>query len=259
MLIKNLFGGLMCLIIFPFVDFKAFDAGFLFWVGVNVLLFFVGNFFYYKALQVEEISKINIYWSFIPFFTFIIAWFLLGEKLSIQQIIAMGFLITGAVIAGLNIKNSAIKLSKGFWLMAIACFAYALSAVIIRFLTEDNSYMLVLFWSGVFFSIFPAIPFLSKKMRRGFSADFKDPKICLFVFVFALFDTFALILNYFSVSKGPVALVYSMEGFQIIFVFIMTAFIAYFTKIDLQENFETKNVFVKIVALFTMIIGINLL
>lgn len=259
MFIKTLFGGFMSLLIFPFIDLAEFNVIFLFWVGLNTVLFFIGNYFYIKAVQVEEISKINIYWSFIPFFSFIIAWIAIGEKLNTQQIIAMIFLITGAIIAGINIKDSRIKFSKGFILMALSCLAYSLSAVVIRFVTENHSFISIFFWSGLWFTILSILPFLSKKIRSGFSHDFKDYRICLVVLGFVFLDAIALLLNYFSVSKGPVALVYSMEGFQIIFVFVLTGLIAYFTKINLHENFEKKNIVVKIIALCSMLIGINLL
>ncbi|MFH1187591.1 MAG: hypothetical protein V1688_01880, partial [bacterium] len=71
-----------------------------------------------------------------------------------------------------------------------------------------------------------------------------------------------LVATFFStwaLSLGIAALVFAMEGFQVIFVFSITALISFFNPKILKEDLSFKNTLLKLIALVCMVAGIAIL
>ncbi|HRY63657.1 MAG TPA: hypothetical protein P5267_03600, partial [Patescibacteria group bacterium] len=58
-----------------------------------------------------------------------------------------------------------------------------------------------------------------------------------------------------GISLGPVALVSSLTGVQVIFVFIMTIFLSLKAPKILKEELNKENLWLKIVALILVVTG----
>jgi len=77
-------------------------------IAVNTLL---GYILYNQAIIHLTAIKINVILNLAPFFTAIIAWFLLGERISPQQVIAMLVIFAGTLLVQLK-NNQTVKIKE---------------------------------------------------------------------------------------------------------------------------------------------------
>ena len=75
-------GCLVSLLFFPLVTFDWIAWPLMMGAVLAGIGFILGTLFYIKAIQIEETSRINVLWVFIPIFDFVFGWLLLGEKLA---------------------------------------------------------------------------------------------------------------------------------------------------------------------------------
>lgn len=148
-------------------DLKPLIIGFI----VMIALYAFGNVFVFKALKIMEASRLTIIFSSRAFFTFLASYLVLGEMLTIKQIIG-ALLIVGGVIL-VNIKSAKLNFDKReiVALLASACFGFAVS---------NDSFMLKTFniYPYVFLAfVTPALftlafnPYILKKMTVFFNKD----------------------------------------------------------------------------------------
>lgn len=256
-LVTTVFEAAFTLLLIPFVNFSLPSGVNLAWLAFDAILFILGNLLYIMALQKEDVTRINILWNLIPVFSLGIAWFTIGEKLDGKEILALILLTTGALLASIHARGKMIRFSKAFWLMVLSCLIFAASAVVVKHVTATETYLNTLIWSMIFMGSMSLLPFLSRRARKASTVDFKNLKKLYPAYVLvSLIFLSGMFFNYFAVSLGPVSLVYAMEGFQVLFVFIITIALSLFTKINLQEELDRKNILLKLSALFVMFCGL---
>lgn len=248
------------LLLIPFMEVSVPSTEIMLWLSLNGILFLAGNLLYIKAVQIEDVTRINILWNLIPVFSLIIAWFTINEKLGGKELLALSLLTGGALLASVHIKGKGIRFSKAFWLMTLSCLVFASSAVVIKHVTATETYLNTLLWSMIIMGIMSVIPFASRNYRKASADDIKNLKKLwpIYILVSVIFMS-GMFFNYFAVSEGPVSLVYAMEGFQVLFVFLITLGLSLFTTINLKEELDRKNILLKAAALFIMICGLGVL
>lgn len=259
-LMTTLIEAPIVLLLIPFMDVSIPSGEILLWLVLDGILFIGGNLLYIKAVQIEDVTRINILWNLIPVFSLIIAWFTINERLGGNELLALGLLTGGALLASVHVKGKGIRFSEAFWLMTLSCLVFAASAVVIKHVTATETYLNTLLWSMIIMGIMSALPFLSSAYRKASAHDIKNLKNLWPIYILVSFIFMSgMFFNYFAVSEGPVSLVYAMEGFQVLFVFVITLALALFTKINLKEELDRRNVLLKVVALFIMICGLGVL
>lgn len=253
------FLGVLTAVLIPFVDFVIPTGIILFWVILGSALHLYAALPYFKALQIEEVTRINIWWQMIPIFSFVIAWFGLDEKFNLNLIIAFIILVIGGIVASLHFRKGEVKFSKAFWLMVISCAGYAVYAVIFRYTTQFIPFISAFIWMSVLMGVFALTLLISKNFRSAFKDETKkltDKKLLSTVLGVSVFDNLGALFNIWALSLGPVALVFAMEGWQILFVFALALGISAYKPHILKEELDKKNLILKFTALVLMIIGI---
>lgn len=253
--------GIIAILMIPFIDFALPEKVTFLWILLASAFYFFGGFPYLKAMQQEDVTRVNIWWSFVPIFSLVIGWFAIDEQIYGQQLIAFIVLIAGALLASIHVKKGAIRFSKALVLMIIACIAYASYGVILRYITQDYSFLNAFVWTHIFMFGFAVLSLAVGPFRKAFKREFDkvDFRLGTLIFSISVADHLGILLNIWALSLGPVALVFAMEGFQAVFVFLMAFGLSAFSKIDLKEEINKKNVILKLAALVLMISGIVLL
>jgi len=250
--------GLFSLLLIPFVDFYVPESKYLFWLILAGCFYFFGGLPYVRALKLEDITRINIWWNLIPFFSFIIAWISINEHLSQKQFVAFIILFAGSVLASIKIKNRNILFSKVIGLMIVATLFYSGYAVILRYLGQFLPFMLIFIWVSIIMIICTLFLFLSKSFRQDFRSDLRQMKggVANGVISVALLDKIGSLFNIWALSLGPVSLIFALEGSQTLFVFLLVAFLSYFFPKILKEDIDKYNLLIKFGALILIIIGV---
>jgi drug/metabolite transporter (DMT)-like permease len=253
--------GIVAIVFIPFVDFHIPNLHQLLWVVLAAIMEYFSAFPYVKAIQMEDVTRINLWWVMIPLFCLIFGYLFIGESLTNQQFIAFALLLAGTILASIKFQRNLLKFSKAFWLAVLSCFGWAIYAIIFRYLTHEMEFINIYLCTHILGFIFGIIMLCFRKIRQANNIEMKNLtlKTGLIVFGVAQFGMIGTLLNAWALSLGKVALVYSMEGFQIIFVFFLTVIFAIFTKINLHEEMDIKNLILKALATIINVCGIIML
>ena len=231
------------------------------WIVLAGVCYFVGCSFYIKAMQIEEVTRINIWWNLIPIFNLILGWSLIGETLNFREIVAFIILFVAALIASVHSQRAKLSVSKGFILMLLACFFISVTDIITKYVSQFIPFSLIFIFLSLTLTVSSFSYFFSHRFRNDFKMERKKLKwgLVLLVIGITVLSKVGLAFKVWALSLGPVALVASMEGFQAVFVFIIVGVLTFFVPRIVQEEFDRKNLFLKLAALVLMLGGIAVL
>ena len=253
--------GIVTLLLIPFVDFYVPEPRFLLWIALAGALWFFGGLPYIRAVQIEEVTRINIWWNLIPVFALLIEFFVVGKRFAAFELLAFAILVSGAFLASLHAGKRTIVLSKAFPLMIVSTAAFAAYAVIFSDVLQSAPFVVAFIWvhSMAFVSSFSLLAFRS--VRRDFLTELRalTAGMRVAVFVQALLDSTGVFFSQWALSLASAALVFSLEGSQVIFVFTMASLISVFAPKFLKEELDFRNVMLKFAAIALMVIGVGLL
>ncbi|OHA15315.1 MAG: hypothetical protein A3G52_00970 [Candidatus Taylorbacteria bacterium RIFCSPLOWO2_12_FULL_43_20] len=214
--------------------------------------------FYLYALKEDETSVVIPLFQIIPIFSFILAFIILGETLTVRQIIGSILIICGSIFIAMDIgKKFALK-GRVLGLMVGSSFLFALYETIFKFVAVDEGFIVSSFWEytglfivGVFFFTFV------KNYRRQFIGLIKLRPIFMLSYNTAseILTVAGNLLTNFAILLAPVTLVLSVANLQPMFVFILGILITLFLPKIAREKISRTVIFQKIISLVIIICG----
>lgn len=260
-----LFSSLFSLVVLPIV---AYSAPATFWhisFAKVVYLLIVGGinatafYLYLKALNEEEASVVIPLLQMIPIFGYMLAYPLLGEVLTSQQILYALIVILGISILSLEFENHKVKLrTKVFILVAASSFLFALHDVLFKLVTVESNFLTSAFWQFAGLgSVGIVIFIINKKERAAFNALFTRTQHKGLILNIASETLYCAgnIANSFATMLAPVALVLVVSSYQPLFVFIIGTLLTVFIPLVSSEKLSRAHLFQKISAISIIIIG----
>ena len=117
-------------------------------IAVSGILYMGAIYFYLQALQTEEASTIAPFFQAAGVFGLILGYFVLGEKISLPQIIGVLLIIAGSVLLSLRFGQSTSHVKTHLVLLMLACaLAIALSSLIFKFFAVRDEFWTTTFWN----------------------------------------------------------------------------------------------------------------
>jgi len=235
----------------------------------TVLLMFSGGvlwtlpmYFYYKAIEKEDPSRIALLLQLVPLFTLLIAFFALSERLTGGQGAAFVFLIAGGIFASLKRFEGAWRISSAFLLIALACFFWASSDVIFKKFEpgfpDFLSAFAVYYMGGFLLSFF--IFFIP----RGYVTVLKRftglPLRAWFLIAATVTAGVCGSLSFaYALTLGKASLTAVMMGAQPLFVLGLGAILSLFIKEIRKEDMSGQALILKGVSFALILIGLMFL
>ena len=210
---------------------------------------------YLHALEKEDASVITALFQLIPVFGYFLGLIFLGERLTPVQIIASFLIIVGAVVISLDISGSMNLKVKPFLLMALSAFMIAVNALIFKIIAVEENFWGTAFWEYVGAFTFGLLLFLFVRLyRKQFVETVRRGKGMIFSLnIFAeLLNVCAKLLANFASLLAPLALVWVVNGFQPMLVFVYGLLLTLFIPQWGKEKIERK-VLVQKIASITLI------
>jgi len=244
-------------VLIPFVDFFVPSGASLVWLMAAGILWAFSGMPYIKAMQIEEPSRINMYWSLIPVFILLFSTLFLGERFTHVQLFAFVLLVFGSVIASVHAKGKGLSFSRAAKLMIIATLGFSIQITIMDYVFATVPFLVGFIWFSLFGAVAASVIALSPWIRSEYVRELKRMsgivKIGLPTVV--LIDLSGTALSQLAISLGPAALVLAFEGSQILFVFLISTFLSLFYPHIIKEDLDKRNVFLKLTALIFVIAG----
>ena len=224
------------------------------WAFIAGTLYILTNIFYYKAINLEEVSRVIPLFQTAPLFVSIFAAFFIGEIFSISTYIGIMLLVIGAII--ISSKNSlSLKFKKPFWFMMLASFSWASMMVITKSLLNFADFWTIFSYSriGTIFVLIPIFYFNFSDVLLAIKE--KGKKIILYVSIPEFLSIAALLLITLATSVGYVTLINAIGSFQPFFVLIIAVILSKFYPKIIKEAIDKKTIFKKFFAILLMIVG----
>lgn len=219
----------------------------------------IGLIFYYAALNRDDPSNIIPLFQLIPITTYIISFLVLGETLTIKQILAGLLIISGALLLSLDLGNKMINLKKqGLFLMIASCSIASVEIVTLKYVALQESFWVTIFWSYVGTGVIGLIAFIFiKKYQTDIIQVVKSNSIgILSINAFnEIINLVAYLAFMYATLRANTTLVTLVNGFQPFFVFIMGIILTLFFPRFGKESLLKKHLFQKIISIVIIFIG----
>ena len=169
------FTAFIGVLILPFIwifepDVTSPDAASIAVIMLSGILYMGGMLFYLQALQSEEASVVAPFFQASPLFGYVLAYLVLGEKLTSTQMTGGALIIAGALIVSIRFgQGSALKLRLAV-LMLTCGFVLALASLIFKIFAVKVTFWTTTFWMFVGEAIFGTALLMIPSYRRQFVA-----------------------------------------------------------------------------------------
>lgn len=144
-------------------------------IAASGILYMGAIYFYLQALQVEEASTVAPFFQAAGIFGLILGYFVLGEKLSLLQIMGVLLIIAGSILLSLRFGQDAGRVKTRLVVLMLACaLAIALSSLIFKFFAVRDEFWTTTFWNFAGQALFGIFLMLVAANRSQFIKMMRD-------------------------------------------------------------------------------------
>lgn len=226
------------------------------WMFLAGIIWTLPFILYYKALKLEEPSRVILILQTMPVFVLIFAAILIGEKLSLNQMVAFALILSGGMIAAIIKTDKKWHLSKALLMALFAAVLWGLSDVIFKASAVYFSNFYSAFAVNILGASLPTLIIFLLPKREKFFTDFRALKAKWWILfaVSSLVGTLGSISFSYALTLGPAALTSVICGLQPFFALILGRILSKFFKEIPKESLSKSDIIVKLTS-FTIILG----
>ncbi|MDP2692599.1 MAG: DMT family transporter [bacterium] len=223
--------------------------------GLALWALFVGL----KKGETSHISPFN--GAFVTIFTYLVANYFLGEKLSDIQIVGLVILVFSSLLLSFEKSRKFSGFHVGFLWAGLSGLLFAISHVSAKYLYEIYPFFTAFVWTrafiglvGLFTLLFPSVRDSFKKTKNKKEKK-KKKNTVIIVVTDKVLAVLAVILIQYAAAVGPVAPVFALSGVQFVFIFIMVYLLTKFAPKLFKEYFTKKEIAVEVIAILLVMLG----
>lgn len=252
------FIGLIILFLsgFPILDLK--DLFLILLAGV-LLDFYILP--YYKALKLDDTSRVVPLFQFIPIFGLILSFIFLDETVGMRQLVGIIVVVIGGFLLSTERSaTSVLKPRKSLWYMLLSALLYAVVGIIFRFVVRSKDFWSTLGWEYVGIGLGALILFLLTSKRSKIPREIKRIKSILGLIT--INDGFAIVAQIsesYAFSLVAVPLVNSVGGTQPLFLLIYGLILTKLFPKVIKEDIGKSTVGIKLISALITLIGLYLI
>ncbi len=256
-------GGLVVFLI-PFITFSLPSNIALVWIILEAIVFILGVYFIFSALEKFEVSKVIPTVGVLqPVLIFILTWIFFGPQI-IKGIHFLAFLIL--LLGGFFISmEKTFKISAEYLKLTIlASLMFSLDHIFLKLVFLNQPFLQGLIWTRLFIVLFVLIFLFGKEFRKQIFVKkvvLNKKTAGLFLFTQSA-GGIAVFLQSFAISLVPItylSIVNALKGIQYVFLFLITLFFSFLFPKILKEEISKKIIIQKTIAISFIIFGLVLL
>ncbi len=215
---------------------------------------------YYKALQNDDTSVIVSLFSLEKLFVPILAFLIVGEKLSYIQYLGFFIIIFSGAVLTLNNHKKKFMFNKSLYYMSLVSIILAFEGVIYKYIFNNVDWVTGFTWAVVASFILTLPMLLVKISREKIFLQWSSFKNKFHLFTLEELFTFSGTgFSTFATSLAPVTIVKAIDSFQPFFVLLCAIIFARFYPTVFKERIDSKTIIKKTLLFIVMIIGVVLI
>ena len=237
------------------------DIGSVAFIVVSGILYMSAMLLYLRALQSEEASVVAPFFQSAPLFGYVLAYLVLGETLSAQQMAGGVMIIFGTLIVsirfGRNVRIFRLRLAL---LMLAFGFVAALSGLIFKFFALRLTFWTTTFWMFVGEAIFGAAMLAFASYRRQLVAVLRPNAGALLTVSGSneLINLGGTVGYRYALMFAPLSIVQAIGSTTTLFVFAFGVALSIFFPRFARETLSVRELAQKAVAAVLVAIGVAL-
>lgn len=233
-------------------------------ISINGFFYVLAVLPYFYALTKDETSVSAALFQMIPIFSYILAYFVLGETLRTSQLLGGLVIITGAILITLDLTDhKKIKFKKEiFGLMALSCLLFAINFLFFKFFAIQYNFWVTSFWEYIGFAVFASLLLVFvTPYRKQFVEVLKKNSLAVICIngINEVLNIVAKVSFNLASLLTPITLIWIVDGLQPFFIFLygvlLTVLFPHISKEDISKKILTQ----KIVAILVMFVGVYLI
>jgi transporter family protein len=204
---------------FPVLPFR--DVAIVMFTGV---LTAIGALLYYRALSLEDTSKIIVLIQIQPVMVLILSFLLLHETISAIQFVGFVIILGAAIALSVRRGMGGIQVSNVLGMLLIVNFVWSLSVVLFKLIADVDHFEYLLSYESWGFALGGLLIFLFVPLvRNAFRESLRviPPRTLVIIAVNETIFLCAKLLTLAAVALGPTALVSVLGGTQVLFGILM--------------------------------------
>jgi len=212
---------------------------------------------YFKAIQIQEASRVIPLTYLSQLFILILAAVFLGEVLTLSKYLGILLLIAGAIL--ISVKNLSKKgFGKVFWWMVLIAVFNAMSAILTKHLLNFADFWTIFGYKsiGMFIGSIPIACLYFGELIKTVKQYGK--KVVIAISVSELLTAIGILFSIIAMSFGYVTLVNALSSLQPFFVLLFTILLTVFFPSILKEELNKSAVFFKALAIVLIFTGVIL-
>jgi uncharacterized membrane protein len=253
-------------VVIPLMLLFGYEKLFVDWKQVIIqiiggVLMSVSIYCYLLALDREEASKVIPLVLLVPIFGYIFSYFILGETLTVIEIIGCLLILLGALVITLEFREETRRIHikhEVLLIMIVGAIFQAAPETLFKYVTLENSFVVSIFWQHVGILLYGVILLTFRKGLWGdFTMSVKSDGIGMvsFNFLSEALNAGAHMVRDYAFLLAPVAVIMTLNGYQPLFVFIIGIALTLLIPKIIKENIHTSHLIHKGSAIAIMIIG----
>lgn len=254
--IASLF-GLIPLILIPVFGFTVPGVSYIIIALISGMLWLYSLVPYFKALKIDEVSRVIPIWRFNPFFVLMISFVLLGEVLGPYDLLAFFLLMGGGILVSMKRVGDGFHISRAFYLTVFSAFmlgaSHAVSKLVYNNVPYIEGFVLIRLGSVIAGITILLLPGCARKLAGTWKGIGSNVKLSLLLLATIQFTAIAII-NY-AITRGPVSLVTAAGGFQSLFVLILASLLSFKLPHLLTEEVRSGVIVQKVFAIVLLVFG----
>jgi uncharacterized membrane protein len=225
------------------------------------ILYMTALLLYLQALQSEEASVVAPFFQAGPLFGYVLAYFVLGETLSPQQMAGGVLIIVGALIVSIRFGHSMRMFKARLAMLMLACgFIMALASLIFKVFAIRVEFWTTTFWMFVGEGIFGAALLMIPSYRNQFVALVRANTAALLSINASneLINLGGGLGNRYALLFAPLSIVQAIGSTTTLFVFAFGIVLSVFFPGFGRENLSGRELAQKGMAAVIVAIGVAL-
>lgn len=215
---------------------------------------------YYKALKLEDTSRVVPLFQFIPVFTLILSTVFLKESLSLKQ--AFGLIlvvIAGFILSAEKIEGKIFRPRRALWFMLLSGLMYGCVGILFRFVVRQSNYWTTLSYTYMGTGLGTILLLLLPKIRQSIKSQVQQIKSSLVLInVNNGIAIMADMSSAYAISLATVPLVSIIGGLQPLIVLILGLILSVWFPQIIKEDIRKMVVTHKLISILIIFSGLYL-
>ncbi|MGD8543945.1 MAG: EamA family transporter [Candidatus Bathyarchaeota archaeon] len=232
------------------------------WSTLSVFVGFIfslSSILYFKAMGVEEASRVIALYFVSPIFVLPLAFMFLRETLGLPKYLGAGLLVLSAVLVSYRRtkRKTSSMVSPALGFMLILALMGAGGDVLTKHILDSFGYLQFLFWSLIGGLLGGFLIFCFPKVKQNFLHDFRliSKGVFFWMGISTCLAYVGMISYFVAVSLESISLVAAIPSIEPFFVLMLTVLISSLTHGTMKEEVDKRAITLKISAFVLIILG----